>query len=351
MTSANATPANLFDENGVIITDVYCRRCGYNLRGLRHDGRCPECGTPVGLSTFGDLLRFADPDWVDKLALGIKYILWGLAITIVTGLVGSCLTSWAGTGSVILQVVLLAAGLVGVYGAWLLTEPDPSGLGEDRYLTARKLIRIALIVGLLNSCLQVLQPASLGASRALAFGLLLLGAVAGIIGLVGEFAKFTYLGVLADRVPAPDLAKRARFLRWAILSVGVLATLAGLAAFVLASVPLPAGVITGPNMVPAPTSAPSVTGPGVNVAVQSTNPNVTVSPTTGAGTFGAAGPAMGGGLMAFGCIAGVAGLVALVFWVMAIFLQYRLGNRFKEQAEIARATWGSALAGQPLPPR
>jgi hypothetical protein len=30
-----------------VIADVQCRRCGYNVRGLRIYGRCPECGEDV----------------------------------------------------------------------------------------------------------------------------------------------------------------------------------------------------------------------------------------------------------------------------------------------------------------
>src|SRR5690606_16268158 len=38
--------------------DVPCPDCGYNLRGLRMDGRCPECGRPT-IDTFARPLRAA----------------------------------------------------------------------------------------------------------------------------------------------------------------------------------------------------------------------------------------------------------------------------------------------------
>lgn len=39
-----------------IENDVPCPDCGYNLRGLRLDGRCPECGRPT-IDTFARPLR------------------------------------------------------------------------------------------------------------------------------------------------------------------------------------------------------------------------------------------------------------------------------------------------------
>ena len=52
--------------SGLVVIDLSCRRCGYNLRTLAEAGRCPECGSPVGLSTRGNFLQFADPDWVAR---------------------------------------------------------------------------------------------------------------------------------------------------------------------------------------------------------------------------------------------------------------------------------------------
>ena len=51
--------------------DTPCLACGYNLRGLSSDWRCPECGTAIGRSLHGNLLRFAQPQYVRKLARGV----------------------------------------------------------------------------------------------------------------------------------------------------------------------------------------------------------------------------------------------------------------------------------------
>ncbi len=54
MKSAAVPPALAHDE---VISPVHCRRCGYNLYGLRADGQCPECG----LETWESVLHTVDP--------------------------------------------------------------------------------------------------------------------------------------------------------------------------------------------------------------------------------------------------------------------------------------------------
>src|SRR3954465_9179043 len=84
MDPVNAGPSPAVDPAGNVIADVPCRRCSYNLRGLNYAGRCPERGTAVGQSIYGNLLRFSDPQWVDKLARGVNLILWGIVAIIVS---------------------------------------------------------------------------------------------------------------------------------------------------------------------------------------------------------------------------------------------------------------------------
>ncbi len=42
---------------GVVAAPLYCRRCGYNLFGLKADGSCPECG----LEVWETILHTVDP--------------------------------------------------------------------------------------------------------------------------------------------------------------------------------------------------------------------------------------------------------------------------------------------------
>src|SRR5688572_4870184 len=121
MDTAAVGSAPPVDQNGLVTADVPCRGCSYNLRGLSLGGRCPECGFPVGQSIHGNLLRYCEPAWVDRLARGVNLILWGILVwivaTIAGGVLGATVHPWFE------DIGLLLGGLVGLAGAWLLTTP------------------------------------------------------------------------------------------------------------------------------------------------------------------------------------------------------------------------------------
>ena len=303
MTSVPPSVPGLFDERGEIVVDHECKKCGYNLRGLREDGRCPECGTPIGLSTTGDLLRFADPEWVEKVARGLKIILWMILVGLIAGILGAVASATIGEEAG--TILTFVAQLISFYGVWLMTEPDPSGIGEDPNITARKVIRITLVVGFLSFPLQL----ALGALDLPEAGFVLLTIamlLVSLVGLVGEFAKFIYYERLAKRIPDDSLAGRARFLKWAFTI----------------------------------TLAVTVVGGGIAGAIAATAP---AAP--------AAGPPPALALLA--CLAIPVGLAVvlalLVFGVMTLFLLLRLRKAIAQQAGLARATWAAALADGAMP--
>jgi len=253
---------------------------------LSESTRCPECGVPVGLSLLGDLLRFAEPDWVHRVARGLTIILWMIPIQLVVGVIVVVLTPGSLTAG---ALVPLAAGIISFYGAWLMTEPDPSRVGEDVNITARKVIRVSLIIGLAS------QPLSIGleqggASGSISVVLGLISSAVILVGLVGEFAKFIYYERLARRIPDDKLASRARFLRWAWTLALLLPTALGGVIMLLA----------------------------------------------GRGLTGAA--------LGIACLSPLVGVALLVFGVMTLLLLLRLRKALVEQAKLARATWA---AGSP----
>lgn len=195
-------------EDQQVAKDTPCRRCSYNLRGLRMNGQCPECGTPVGVSTLGDLLRFSDPAWLQKLGWGLMLVMVevGTAVAVVGVSLYIFLGSWR-------SWIMLVGAVIGISGAWLLTVPDPSGLGEAQYATTRRFVRvtlgfdlawrtITLIAGSFNLAVGVFS--FLDAAQLVAI----------LVGASGEFAKFLYLRKLINRIPHHWLARQAMFLQW-----------------------------------------------------------------------------------------------------------------------------------------
>jgi hypothetical protein len=269
----------------VVQDDSPCRKCGYNLRGLSPDGRCPECGTPVGLSLHGDLLRYSDPPWVQTVARGFRLMIGGIAVIVVAVILGMIVGGIGWTqGTLLVELLALVGWLLHLVGLWLATERDPSGLGEDQYGTARRIIRIGAVASVAGNVLQRADDA-VAASSGLALALDMLRLALAAVGVVAWFAQLQYMEKLAQRIPDDKLSRRARFLKWALTITF------GLSAFIM---------VTNVMNVP-----------------------------------GARGIAAVVGLFVF--------LAFVVFGLMYLRLLGNLKKRFREQAALARSTWAAGM--------
>src|SRR6266550_4420094 len=142
---------------GIVAADVNCHHCGYDLRTLRVTANCPECNTPVRASLRGDQLAFADPQWLKTVALGARM----LSVAGVGGFISTALWSLFGK----FHPAAEAIGKAGVFlaiaatlvGSWLMTLPDPSGIGEDKYAMVRKAARALLILGFAGLPLSTIE--------------------------------------------------------------------------------------------------------------------------------------------------------------------------------------------------
>jgi hypothetical protein len=120
-----------------------------------------------------------------------------------------------------LRLLQFIASAIAFYGAWLITEPDPSGISE-RDVIARKVARVCIAICPLASAIPILSSTPLG--------LIAFGTILAISGMVGEFAKYIYFERLALRVPNHALASRAVLLRWLVASIGALVVIAAMGA-------------------------------------------------------------------------------------------------------------------------
>lgn len=211
--------------------DLPCIHCGYNLRGLAPDGRCPECGTSIARSIHGDLLSAADPAWLTRVSQGLTLVyavfvtfLASIAVLIVVAVIFKSF-GWHGTFSPqgLTRTVLLflfaalpiAAVILLLLGIFGLTTPDPRLRLTEQPIVLRRIVRGAAIVSVLltNYGLKLFDTAfsglSLSASRQVnAFG-------HGVVQWAFNFALvFTlaaaslYLAHLAERIPDIERAKR-----------------------------------------------------------------------------------------------------------------------------------------------
>jgi MFS family permease len=295
---AHVTQPPAVDAAGVVTGEVPCRKCGYVVRGLSVTARCPECGAPVGVAVHGDLLRYSEPQWLQGLSTGAAFCFWGILAAVAIGFVGGILAQvvgpWVG------PLTGIAGNVVYLYGAWLLTQPDPSGLGENKYGRSRQIIRVALVTGVFSQFLQfVVLTTAPSPELMVAFGVV--ATAAGLFGVVGQFAMMRYLDRLAQRIPDPTLSRSARTLFW-----GYGLTLA-------------AAVLLG----------------GAFMIAMAVNGNAGGAPggATGMGVLGTA--------AVFGC--GVA-IALVVFGILFLVLLRRMQGAFSLQAHYARQIWGPTPA-------
>jgi hypothetical protein len=279
-----------------VTTDIPCRKCGYNLRGLSTAARCPECGVAIAASTSGDLLRFCDPEWVNLLARGTKLIIAGVVVMFFDIVVAVILAIAMGTKqSLLTTLASLASGALIVLGSWLLTTPDPSGIGEDRYGTARKTIRITLLIGIVNTAiLETSMWAPL--PPMIAQAIRLLGGLVELVNIVAYYAQLHYFEKLAERIPDPPLTRRANFLKKWLPASDFVMNLGTVASLLLAR--------NGP--------------PQRNL------------------------------LVSFGCFVGIFGLATLVLAIMYLLMIEKFGKRFKESALLASQNWAAHAADPPV---
>lgn len=232
------------DEQGRLIEDVGCRRCGYNLRSLPADGKCPECGSAVAISIHGFYLRFAPPAWVRRLALGAKLLVVSVITTIVgwvalmaIAVVVALLLGPTGAGpsstfSTVMGVSsigfsILIAGLV-IAGIILMTARDPAEAGKPERFGARRLARLCLwpmpvaMVG--GGVVSALGPSAMTwPLSAFIVTLWIVIIVASAMSyLIMPAAVLRLLMGLMKRAPRPGLVTFAKIEFWAYLVVSTL---------------------------------------------------------------------------------------------------------------------------------
>ena len=104
-----------------IESDLPCAACGYNLRTILINGRCPECGTEVAETLKSGILACSSPRWLRNIGAGCVLLLLAPAASMLALSVrGKPVQTPAQCVMVLIPgLVLLAMGLQ------LLTRPEP----------------------------------------------------------------------------------------------------------------------------------------------------------------------------------------------------------------------------------
>lgn len=199
--------------------DLFCASCGYNLRGLAPDGKCPECGTPVSRSIYGIYLRYCDAAWVEKLRRGGSLLRWSIVLSILlavsAGLVGGLFGARGGPPppafGIAAFLIQAAVQVMGLMAAFLVTTQEPRiALTEDP-ITLRKVVRVCALAGFTGFLFGNVSEFGSGRTKVV---LLLVGSVLSLAAIGGFFGLFVCFRRFALRLPDGALARSTRTVMW-----------------------------------------------------------------------------------------------------------------------------------------
>lgn len=231
-TYAVQTPAPARPDPGLdrFVDDAKaCVRCGYNLRGLKVSGDCPECGTAVKISLGGKVLRHSDPAYLMALQRGLALVLTALALYVLVLIVTLGLKAFTTLADepwypVAEYALYAGAALLGVLGYWLFSAPDPALTESETPHSARRIIRAAALAQAAIKLGQLALVIATAASPPTSVAAATASAGAAVMGLVlvADFGSFAVLIIgavlhtrwLALRVPDAGLAGKCRTLVW-----------------------------------------------------------------------------------------------------------------------------------------
>jgi hypothetical protein len=195
-----------------IEVDTACLHCGYNLRGLRADGLCPECGSPIGRSVLGNFLRYSDVTWLQAVGKGTTVKLWVIGLSILLGAASGVAGTFGAAEALVLPAVIVSG--LGLWGAWLITTQEPRMALHEDPVTLRKAVRLCAVLaffgGLVsNSQFLVTDPAE----QAI---LLIVGSSLSLAGIVQLFGELVYYRRFARRVPDDSLERSTTAVLWGL---------------------------------------------------------------------------------------------------------------------------------------
>jgi len=222
----NAEP-RMLDGSTSALASLPCRSCGYELAGLPHDSRCPECATAVADSLRAERIEFADPAWARRLTRGVALMAVGARLTAMTMLLtcGALLFGLLGGGPafsiwLFLEVALFSTALLAnVIGALIATSAEPRDRGREPLWSPRRCFRASAFVAIVTTVLIALCV------RRNIPGTAIFGSVAAVASILFYLDRaLVWLAALATRVRSRGLRASCLGLRrhwWIIVALFV----------------------------------------------------------------------------------------------------------------------------------
>ena len=232
MTEAAANPEPRRDES-LVPEGTPCIRCGYELTGLRIDGRCPECGEAIERSRRGDRLEYANEEWLRTITRGVVLMRIGAAAVVLTPLLIAVLAMalesiFSGglgpTADVLVGILFsglwLASLLTVTVGVFLATAQEPRDREREPMESRRNIARVTMIfatAGLPATAIIYQQMFATGATPWFGYAVSILLAVTLVVGVP---ATMDHLAKLARRcgeraaAPAPPALEHQPANNW-----------------------------------------------------------------------------------------------------------------------------------------
>jgi hypothetical protein len=306
-------PFDRTDSQGAIAIDLTCLQCGYNLRGLDPTGRCPECGADITLSTRGDLLRFANPDWLRRVKLGADLMLATILLSLALGFGVGCLTAMlpSVTARILAVLVALASGICRLTAVYLITTQEPRISLTEREITWRRALRALAVMSFVAT---IVLTAEIVRHIPVLFQL---GSV--VFALATPFITygyFAYAETFAVRIPNPKLARSSRIVKWGLSAIQAFQGVGAVVALLIFGAGT-AGVMGGPIMIGPVTTPTTTTAPAIVAPPTATAPAPAPAPMPGVP------PAMRPLVPTIAVLGCFYGVVSLVFSIWGIILLAR----------------------------
>lgn len=347
-------PRLVLDSEGRLDMDLLCIDCEYNLRTIRPDEHCPECGKAVAESARGDVLALSNVEWLRTVRRGFDTLLImfvALILIVLLSIVMEQLFPMASSLQYAEFVVYLIPMVLSFFAQWWITAREPGKITPHRQKAetlrhnARLFLILSVVLGVIGLGIMLLN--TLGPSIDWTVSTTI-EAIGDVIDIVFLFLLFGYLATLAARVPQATLIRHTHWVKWGLCS-GAVIMLAGAAIFLsVINSQLNVSVSSGPSSGPPPNAqvvgTPQVSthtlGDGdtvtttvtdydngdnvVEVVTTDASGNV-IHTSTSTNSFGGLGMSFSPAMIAGQVAVGIGGLIYFVFaiWGLVLIFWYR----------------------------